>query len=635
MSLYFHSDGSTTFWGVRLFVHPVMDEKEEVFEYKTLAPILSSNVAKLKRYGYEEELALLASVKWDKWCYWETGHPYSDNMDWHDSVIFPGAQKLVMVFDNHTQTENTHDWLKIFPGDEDNNVSINDGENFCGSYADFWSRKHPVVINNEKASFYFHSDGSSVFWGVRIFIFAIYGDEPEEDWLAMGTILSAKPERVRKYGEELVSADSSMADNAGVVEEKVEAVLETFARSDFRVWETPHPYFPNMDVVETIRIEGASQLILLFDPSCLTENTHDWLRIYPNATSTDMPLFNDSPLCGDTANFLNANATTIQGDTVTFKFHTDGSTEMWGVRIYIRAIRYGPEKMDIMGLQQLYQCVDMIRGPSAAPGAAAASAEQKIDWGSKLPPTWQIWETPHPYDNNQEYFQSVTIPKSKCLMLYFSPECKTETNCDWVAVFRGNSTSSPMLNGQQLSGDFDTGFAPHNPVVIPGDTVGFKFRSDPSSVFWGVRVFIKGIAEHPEGSNMPPMRSLFSDFPILNSPSLPLLYTMEILEHIIYRSIPSQRVSYEPLFREIRRVYQSGSSVGCGFLASQSVRSAEKELFQCDRSCHYIYALQLIGTVLPELSKQELQAFVEANGAPAGLIARLVWTYFRAVTDRL
>ena len=91
-------------------------------------------------------------------------------------------------------------------------------------------------------------------------------------------------------------------------------------------FESPHPYENNTDKSEEIRIPGAKHMVITFDPLCKSEANYDWLQF---AKDKDYQA-EICKLSGSTwTNFE------FDGDTLYFKFHSDGSNNEWGYKFTV------------------------------------------------------------------------------------------------------------------------------------------------------------------------------------------------------------------------------------------------------------------------------------------------------------
>jgi hypothetical protein len=104
---------------------------------------------------------------------------------------------------------------------------------------------------------------------------------------------------------------------------------------DVCVFESPHPYPDNSDVVHKISVPGASRLEIVFDPQSKTENNHDYVRfVLPDGRVVGDDKYTGR---GDSAHWAGVNGTpalVVEGSEVEARFHSDGSTNDWGL-VYV------------------------------------------------------------------------------------------------------------------------------------------------------------------------------------------------------------------------------------------------------------------------------------------------------------
>ena len=90
-------------------------------------------------------------------------------------------------------------------------------------------------------------------------------------------------------------------------------------------------------------------------------------------------------------------------------------------------------------------------------------------------------ESTHPYDNNMDVDDVISIPGAKGLRIEFDPQCYTESGCDPLRFYEGPGRSGEIkcFSGQ--------GEATWQAFDVPGDTVYTYFHSDGSVNYWGYK----------------------------------------------------------------------------------------------------------------------------------------------------
>ena len=86
-------------------------------------------------------------------------------------------------------------------------------------------------------------------------------------------------------------------------------------------------------------------------------------------------------------------------------------------------------------------------------------------------------ESNHPYDNNMDVDQVISIPGASSLKIIFDPQCHTESGCDPLRFYEQSSRTGELRN---ISGQGETIWTPFD---VPGDTVHLYFHSDSSVVY--------------------------------------------------------------------------------------------------------------------------------------------------------
>ena len=143
---------------------------------------------------------------------------------------------------------------------------------------------------------------------------------------------------------------------------------------------------------------------------------------------------------------------------------------------------------------------------------------------SEQPPVFV--ESLHPYENNMNYDQSYIIPGALKLLIEFTPETKTEGNCDVLTFYKGPNHTDQICAYSGECSNF-------KPLEIEGDRVFIHFRSDGSVVFWGYAFTITAVSGVTETTPI-----FTPDYPLLN-PELGLW----MLEESFIPTISQQTIS--------------------------------------------------------------------------------------------
>lgn len=103
----------------------------------------------------------------------ESAHPYPDNKEHFESIAFDGAEKIEIVFDDQSRTEDGCDYV-IFYHDISHKAQF--GEKFMGrngseNFPGFGGRD-PLIIPSSKFVLHFHSDTSGNVSLIKVYLFA-------------------------------------------------------------------------------------------------------------------------------------------------------------------------------------------------------------------------------------------------------------------------------------------------------------------------------------------------------------------------------------------------------------------------------------------------------------------------------
>lgn len=96
-------------------------------------------------------------------------------------------------------------------------------------------------------------------------------------------------------------------------------------------------------------------------------------------------------------------------------------------------------------------------------------------------------ESLHPYENNMNYDQAYIIPGALKLLIEFTPQTKTENNCDVLTFYRAANHQDQICAYSGDNSNFKV-------LEVKGDSVFLHFRSDGSVVYWGYAFTITPIS---------------------------------------------------------------------------------------------------------------------------------------------
>ena len=102
----------------------------------------------------------------------------------------------------------------------------------------------------------------------------------------------------------------------------------------------------------------------------------------------------------------------------------------------------------------------------------------------------QMFESAHPYENNANFDECITIKGATSLNIVFDSETKTESGCDNLRFYSGPNRTGQIV---EYSG---SNFAA---LDVPGDTVYYSFTTDSSCVEWGYRFTVYPVGGASKG----------------------------------------------------------------------------------------------------------------------------------------
>jgi hypothetical protein len=109
-------------------------------------------------------------------------------------------------------------------------------------------------------------------------------------------------------------------------------------------FESTHPYEHNLDTKKTIKFAGATRLEVNFDSECRTERECDYLRFFYRGKQIGPDKYHGRP------DYIWPKLV-VDGDELTFTFHSDGATNDWGYKFEVTAF-FATEKESFFSLGQ-------------------------------------------------------------------------------------------------------------------------------------------------------------------------------------------------------------------------------------------------------------------------------------------
>jgi hypothetical protein len=289
----------------------------------------------------------------------ESAHPYSDNFEFSEEITIDGAESLEIFFDPQSSTEKDCDFINFWKSSD---RSVRLGSPFSGrNGTQNWpgcEGRPSLVVPGSSVFYSFQTDASNNDWGYKFTVrsqvkrqssIGILKPLPVFSTLAQIKMMGMKSltqvaacsnDVVRSLGGNLSkvikAAIQPTPANTVMMNEKVEMKALVF--------ESSHPYADNMDVVTPVKVPGAKRFIISFDPETRTENNCDYLEFYTDRNRGTRCPNSDKYTGGKdggTSNWPGMKdrpPLIIEGDSFAFFFHSDGSVNDWGYKMYVQPI---------------------------------------------------------------------------------------------------------------------------------------------------------------------------------------------------------------------------------------------------------------------------------------------------------
>eukprot|EP00475_Leptophrys_vorax_P033963 TRINITY_DN5426_c0_g1_i1.p1 TRINITY_DN5426_c0_g1~~TRINITY_DN5426_c0_g1_i1.p1 ORF type:complete len:1085 (+),score=263.49 TRINITY_DN5426_c0_g1_i1:315-3257(+) len=358
------------------------------------------------------------------------------------------------------------DRLEIFDG---NQIEGQSDPKFTlkGKYQD-WGGTCPMVCSGNGVRIKYISSSSSQYWGAACFFHGLSDAELQE---------ISSEERIKQIRSRF-DFSKAQPQNIGV-------------------WDTPHPYFDNMNMKKVVKLAGAKRLYVFFDPKSLTEGC-DWLTLYEGSENQDKMIQQIS------GNFNEIKPIKIEGDTFNLSFTSDGSVVYWGVRMYIlgwnedHEPEFDWETLTISLADRDKRDFVTLEVRALNPAEDEKKMEEVVPAKIGLA-KWKVWETSHPCESKLDQTFFINIPNAKHLLLVMDTQSKLELNSDFVKVSKSKDTvlTAPDFS---LTGEFGNGI--YCVYKLEGtSSCCVRVCTDDSICDWGLRMFI--YPQSTDGENFP------------------------------------------------------------------------------------------------------------------------------------
>lgn len=318
--IYFHCDGSGNDWGWKLAARALRDD-----EFPDAQPDNSFDDFK-KIPGCRS---------------FESEHPYSNNEDTYEEVVFDGASGINIVFDPTSKTEAHADYVKFYKDGSHDEVWGDDKYHGRGN-SSHWAGAGGIpslYIPADRFVLHFHTDSSETDWGYR---FVAFPGPP------LPTDFDKACDRKEGASFETVNLDTMMVRSIGTLQVLGEGPVKVYSRlgaptfdemtskladfpNRFRVVESSHPYAGiESEFRDLFALEGAESLTVRFDPRTTTREVVDILKI---GVSDDNLEYEYS---GDSDEFPVEYPVHLEASTFAMQFKSEeGGHDRWGYKFVV------------------------------------------------------------------------------------------------------------------------------------------------------------------------------------------------------------------------------------------------------------------------------------------------------------
>jgi len=151
-------------------------------------------------------------------------------------------------------------------------------------------------------------------------------------------------------------------------------------------------------------------------------------------------------------------------------------------------------------------------------------------------------ESSHPYENNLDVDQTITVPGARSLRIEFDPQCHTEGGCDILRFYENSGRNGEL---RALSGEGTSNWG--TPLEVEGDTCYMYFHSDGSVVYWGYKFDVVPVGtgskpeSDPEGALL--LLEKLSELPELEG--VEFLQSSQCLQTLLVLCLSSQSIDHK------------------------------------------------------------------------------------------
>ncbi len=240
-----------------------------------------------------------------------------------------------------------------------------------------------------------------------------------------------------------------------------------------------HNYSNNMSKDYTFSYPGASKLVLKFSSNCRLESGYDYLYIY-DGSGEYVGSYSGSQLADATI--------TITGESFRMHLSSDGSVTYYGFSFdSITALLFDNVTAKIYEQPALghdYEEITVKESTCQENGKYVKKCSRCGEYAKDDVPVYESIiadsstypETPHNYENSQEYNYSFTYPNAKEMTLAFSSECRFENGYDFLNLYDGNNNLIGRYTDVELQ---------NREITVNGESFSITVTTDNTVNYYG------------------------------------------------------------------------------------------------------------------------------------------------------
>ncbi|TMW68513.1 hypothetical protein Poli38472_005981 [Pythium oligandrum] len=319
------------------------------------------------------------------------------------------------------------------------------------------------------------------------------------------------------------------------VVESTKPKSKTVRKENVQVLESHHPYSGGEEITQTLRFDGAEEILIEFDESSCSLGAGDSFsfkkRDDDNRSLSDeessngldywsLEKYDITSLPGVGENF----PLRIPSESVDVRVCTGPAEEAcWGYKLIAKAIAHtvvtppdvAPSailtaaadlrarlvKAVHRGIRILSDDTSISAFAPLVPALLKLAISPSLGQPTKVPSRSAEYESEHPYKNKLSETKTISFSGASRLIVTFDSRSRTETDCD-VLTFYTDSSQTEYWGKKEYSGEGGSGTWPglggRDPLIISADSFTLYWKTDHSNVDWGWKFTV--VAEYPPTS---------------------------------------------------------------------------------------------------------------------------------------